>query len=159
MKLTDLVEAQTNNGKGYSNVTLDKQSSDKIKKVLSDIGVTNVINRLHVTLVYDRSNPNINFEVDPNKQYKATITDTKAMGEPSSKWYAITLVLDSPELVKRHKDYIDAGFKHSYPQYAPHLSLKYKPTEEDIEKIKNNFDLFKNLSLVFTNERLEKIVE
>lgn len=53
--------------------------------------------------------------------------------------------------------YINAGYKHSYPNFIPHLSLKYKPSKEEIDLIKQNLDRFKELELVFGNEKNEAI--
>ncbi len=155
MKLTEVVKQ----GKGYGSLQLDKESATAIKKTLKDIGVDNVISDLHITIIYDRSNPTLDMEIDNTKEYEANVVDIKMLGEPGTKWYAIALTLESPDIEKRHKDYIDAGFKHSYPEFLAHMSLKYKPSEEDIKTIKDNLNKFKGLTLVFSGECLRLIKE
>lgn len=155
MKLIDLFESNT--GNGYSSIQLDKQSSKEINSILKTLKITDVIDDLHLTLIYDKSNPDIDIDVDDSTEYKAKIKDIKMLGEPNTKWYAIALTLSSSDLVNRHKDYIKKGFKHSYPNFIPHLSLKYNPSEEDIKTITKNLKLFKDIKLIFSGEKLERV--
>ncbi|PPD55550.1 MAG: hypothetical protein CTY12_00810 [Methylotenera sp.] len=157
MKIKEIVEGVS--GKGYGSLTLESSSVDKIKALCKEIGVNGIISKLHITVIYDRSNPNISMKLDNTKKYKATVDGVKCLGEPDSKWYAIALELTSPEITAVHKKYIDAGFKHSYPNFIPHLSLKYQPSKEEIELIKDNLNKFKGLELVFSNERMKVIDE
>lgn len=158
MKLNEVLGTQKT-GAGYASLSLDNESTQKIHEVLKELGITDYITDLHITLVYDRSNPVIDMNVNTIKKYSAGITSADTLGDMSSKWGAIALKLDAPSIVVRHKDYIDAGFTHSYPEFVPHLSLKYRPSETDIKTIKDNVDKFKQLKLDFTNEKLEKIKE
>ena len=155
MKLTEVVKQ----GKGYGSLQLKPTSATAIKKVLKDIGIEDVINDLHITTIYDASNPTSDIKLDSSKTYDANVVDIKKLGEPGTKWYAIALTLEAPDIEKRHQDYIDAGFKHSYPEFLAHMSLKYKPSKEDINTIEDNLDMFKGLELVFSGERLAVIKE
>ncbi len=157
MKLIDLFES--NIGQGYGSVQLNKQSSINIKSILKTLKISDIIDDLHVTLIYDQSNPKINIDIDDSIEYESSIKDIKMLGEPNTKWYAIALTLSSSDLVNRHKDYIKKGFKHSYPNFIPHLSLKYNPSEEDIKTITKNLKLFKDIKLIFSGEKLKKIKE
>jgi hypothetical protein len=103
------------------------------------------------------NNPRIEVPINPDRTYSATATGVKMMGTPGTKWYAIALTLKSPSIVKVHKKYIDAGFKHSYPTFQPHLSLKYSPSERDIKLIKESFPNIKKIKLLFSNEELERL--
>jgi hypothetical protein len=147
--------------KGYANLKLikDSKSTDMLYKLLNLTKIQNVIDDFHITLMYDKSNPDIEFNVDPNKEYVATVSDIKLLGEPGTKWYSIAFTLTSPEIVERHKDYIKAGFKHSYPNFIPHMSIKYQPTNKDISVLNDKFNLFKGLYLYFNSEQLEHIKE
>lgn len=155
MRLTEVAKK----GKGYGSLQLDDESSVAIKKTLQDIGVDGGISDLHITIIYDRSNPTIDIELNASKEYKASVVDCRMLGEPGSQWGAIALTLVSPGIEKRHKDYIDAGFKHSYPEFLAHMSLKYTPSDEDIKAVKDNMDKFKDLKLVFSGEQLKVIKE
>ncbi len=156
MKLFEVLS--TKQGKGYASVSLDSHSTKLIHDILKELGIESYIPDLHITLVYDRSNPTIDMKLK-NSKYNARVIGVDTLGDLSSKWGAIVLKLNSPTITKRHKDYIDAGYTHSYKQFVPHLSLKYRPTNDDINTIKSNFDKFKKLDLVFHNEKLEKIKE
>lgn len=156
MKLIELHENKKNNG-GYFSLSLQKTSSDKLKKLLKDIGVKEYIRDFHVTIMYDDSNPDIDVNI-PNKTYLATIDDIELLGEPGTKWYAVVLSLKSNSIEKRHKNIRNNGFKHSYNKFKCHMSLKYAPTKQDIEAIKDNFDIFKELGILrFHNETREMI--
>lgn len=146
-----------NSGKGYASLQLVEEYKDKILMILSKLKISDVIDDMHITLIYDRSNPISKIKIDPRTVYNADIIGVKTLGEPGTKWYAITLELDSPELVNRHADYIEAGFTHSYPNFIPHMSLKYKPTKTEIKTIEDNLDLFKTLRLQFSEEKLKEI--
>jgi hypothetical protein len=158
MKLSD-IKSEQHTGLGYGSLTLTSESKKDIHKVLKSLNIKNIINDLHITLIYDVSNPVVDFKLDKNREYSASIKDAKTLGEPGTKWFAIALTLKSKDLEDRHNDYIKAGFKHSYPEFIPHLSLKYKPTEDDINIIKKNIDQFKDINLIFSNETLKKIKE
>jgi hypothetical protein len=158
MKVRELFETASL-GRGYGSLLLDDKSSNKLTRILSDLGIKNIITKFHVTVIYDESNPKLEVKVTPDKKYKAAISDIKLMGEPGTKWYAIALTLKSPDIEKVHNKYITAGFKHSYPNFQAHLSLKYKPSPKDIRIIKDSFSKLKALELNFSNEKLEAIRE
>lgn len=46
--------------------------------------------------------------------------------------------IESPDLVMRHEELKVNGGKHSYNTYRPHLSLKYSPSDADLELLKRN---------------------
>lgn len=158
MKLHEII-TESYSGRGYASLTLNDESTKKIHDILKELGVLHPIDDLHITLIYDSSNPKIDMELDMKREYSATVDNIKTLGEPDSKWYAVALTLESNELLDRHNDYISAGFKHSYPKFIPHVSLKYNPTEHDIKIIKDNFDKFKKLKLIFGNEKLDVVDE
>lgn len=123
-------------GNGFVSVKLDKSDAEKIVSVLKTIGIDCIeVSKLHVTVIYDESNPEITGVFNKDKKYKATVTGIKRLGTKGSKWEAIAFELKSPELEKRHKELKDLGFKHSYPQFLCHMSLVYKPAIGDMEKI------------------------
>lgn len=144
-------------GKGYINLSVTDKDKDKLFSLLKDLGVKDYVDDLHVTMMYDRSNPALDYK--PNdKTYKANIVGVKTLGEPDSKWYAIALELESQELHKRHIELKQLGFKHSYPEFLAHVSLKYKPTESDITILKSSIDKFRALGYIeLHNEKREKI--
>lgn len=144
-------------GKGYINLSVTDDDKKKLFNILKKLGIKDYIQKLHLTLMYDRSNPKIN--VIPNdKKYSAKIVTFKTLGEPDSKWYSIALGLESQELNDRYEELKKMGFTHSYPTFVAHVSLKYKPSEDDIKTLNDNIDLFKELGNIhLCDEKIKKI--
>lgn len=146
-------------GKGYINLSVTEEDKKKLFGILKKLGIKDYVQQLHLTLMYDRSNPKIDF-VPNDKKYSAKIVSFKTLGEPDSKWYSIALGLESEELNDRHEELKEMGFTHSYPSFVAHVSLKYKPSEDDIKLLKDNVDLFKELGNIHLhNEKIKKIEE
>lgn len=142
-------------GKGFVSVKLDSEDAKAVVKVLEKLGVDCITAaKMHVTLMYDKSDPDIKIVHEKDKTFKATVTGVERLGEKGSEWEAIAFSLESPDLCKRHDFLKAAGFKHSYPEYKCHMSLVYKPAIDDFDKI----DLVHVLkgfpkTLTFTNEQ------
>lgn len=123
-------------GKGFVSVKLIPEDARKIAEVLKTLGVDGIeAHKMHVTLMYDKSDPDIDLEHNKDKAFKATVTGVERLGEKGSEWEAIAFSLDSPDLCKRHEVLKDAGFKHSFSNYKCHMSLVYKPAIDDFDKI------------------------
>lgn len=150
-------------GKGYISVKLQADDAKKISDVLKLANVSAepiIASKMHVTVMYDVSNPDIDVLHDKDKVFKAKVLGVERLGEKGSKWEAVALVLESTDLEKRHNFLKSAGFKHSYPKFKCHMSLLYKPAEGDFDKI----DLIYKLDgfpkeLAFDSEKCEKIKE
>ena len=127
------------NGKGYIGMKVSNDDAVKINYILYKLGVKNYIdkNDLHITLIYDKRNPELNYRPDV-KSFIGYHIDIQMMGKPDSEYYAIALILVSDQLQQKHKELKDFGFQHSYPDFVPHVSLIYKPMDRDIEIIMNN---------------------
>lgn len=110
---------------------------------------------MHVTLLYDKRN--WRFEVDRRRgaQYAAKPKTIALFGE------TLVLVLDSPELAARHQVLVDAGHEHSYPQFRPHISLKWGADSADLERAVGCMgQLFRQLpKVVLYREKWEKVDE
>lgn len=94
---------------------------------------------MHVTVLYSRS------MVDPMKMGRDWYEDEKGriiirpggprmierLGEN-----AVVLRFVSPSLEYRHRDMIEAGGSHDYPEYQPHCTISYnKPDDLNLETI------------------------
>ena len=147
------------NGKGFVSIKLSKEQQDQFHALLKEFGIKDPVDEMHVTLAHDKRNPNVDIEIDPGAEYKAEIVDLDVMGE--GKWKAIVLKLHSQEMIERHNHLRELGYHHTYPQFIPHVSLKYKPTDQDIEAVKDKLDVFKKHfpMLIFNDEQAEKIEE
>lgn len=95
---------------------------------------------MHVTILYSRS------EVDPMKMGRDWSEDENGhivvrpggprviekLGEN-----AVVLRFASPSLEYRHRDMIEAGGSHDWPEFAPHVTISYTaPDGVDVESIK-----------------------
>lgn len=112
--------------KGYAHVKVDPTDAKKIHDVLNGFGIKVMDpSKLHVTLMYDVNNPDIDPGVRKDTFYQATVTGVEHMGEPGSKWEAVALQLECPELRGRHLALRARGFKHSYKDLKLHMSIAY----------------------------------
>lgn len=102
-------------------------------------------NDQHVTLMYSKETDLDNREILASLQkYDELITakiDGVAAfdavpkeGERDEKLCTIVVKLKSPTLDKIFKELQDIGLKHSYPDFAPHISLIYDLPIEDKER-------------------------
>lgn len=139
----------------FASVKLNKSTADKIHKHLSDVGIDDVIpiDDMHVTLMYSK-NSKVQTDTKSNVLYSARIK-----GQPSiignDPWRALVVDLDSNELVKRHRELRDAGGNHSHDEFRPHLSLKYSPSNGDLQKLLDN--PLQLDELIFAGETFEQV--
>jgi len=126
-------------GKGYIALKPTPESAKQIHKFVSNIGIKDSIpaDDLHMTIMYDESNPGVDY-ITPGALYSATVDSIEELGE--GEWKALVLKMNCPEVVKRHKELRDLGFRHSYDDFTPHISVKYKATPEEVKLLQSNFD-------------------
>lgn len=140
---------------GYIAVKLDKDQQKEIKEVLKKAEITPV-DDMHCTLIYDESNPDIDYNTESSKVYEATVTGVEKLGS------AIVLLLKCTELGTRFKVLKELGFEHSYDDLLLHTSLVYDSEDEesDLEVIEllYNVGVFPKV-LKFTSEYNEKLEE
>lgn len=123
---------------GYASVKPDNVTALKIVEHLKSIGINDYISpdKLHVTLMYSK-NKNIGLESNSTKIYSAMQTGKpEIMG--NDPYRALVIKLDSDELHGRFVELLLSGAEHSYPDFTPHLSLKYSPTERDLKLLQDN---------------------
>lgn len=78
--------------------------------------------------MYDVANPAL-YHPNPRMWHAATVKDAAMFGPDND---TLVLRLVSEGLSHRHKYLLSAGYRHSYPQYEPHLTIKLGATEEDL---------------------------
>lgn len=142
-------------GKGFVGLSLDKDQGKEIQKIFKLAGIDCLTpSKFHVTVMYDESEPEIEL-LSNDKTYKAKITGVERLGKPGGEWEAIALLLDSPEIEKRHKELQNAGFKHKHPTFKCHMSIVYKPkdTDEDLINLIYNLGVLPE-ELIFGDEHL-----
>ena len=122
---------------GYVALKLYPGHGRIIHKILKKHGVKGLIpyRHMHMTLMYDKDSPSTDYT--PSKEFhSAKLKTTNDLGDPGTKWHAMVLELDGPSITKRHKALKDSGLKHSHKDFIQHVSLKYKPSKEDISALK-----------------------
>lgn len=125
-------------GMGYSQLVVSVKSASEIHKALDRVlkdnpekyvgqeeFIVNIPNHeLHATLMYDKSNPNLDPGIN-REVYKARVTGVDRLGIPGKPYYALVLLLESDAIQKRFKELQDIGYEHSFPELKIHVSLHY----------------------------------
>ena len=131
-----IADGDVNNG--FVSVKPTVEVARKIYNHLTSIGITDQIpaDDLHVTVMYSKDK-RIDTTPKPNEVYSA-----KQIGEPvimgKDPWRALVLKLDSDLLHARFVELVLSGAEHSYPDFTPHISLKYSPSDSDLQLLKDN---------------------
>lgn len=145
-------------GRGYCYVSPDKKSARVLMQwAAKEAHLENVypVSDLHCTLIYDDRNKK--FEIPMAKEiYAGTPKGVKMLGENKD---TLTILLDSPELQKRHRDLIRSGYTRTYASYLPHVSIKAEASYDDFLNAKRAFPKLKAKlkELTFTNEKWKLI--
>lgn len=126
-------------GLGHVSIQLSALESMGIESWLQSLGIEDSISRsdMRVTLMYDKRNCISFVDLDLLRGvYPASVIGVERIGKKGSQWDSIILRLESnafnylhEQLKKRY------GFIHSSNDFTPYLSIKYKPTGSDFEKI------------------------
>lgn len=155
MNIDKIINEALDNNFGYVSAELIDEDKPILENFYKKLGMEKTIplDRLHVTLVYDKRNTQSNENEDLSRKYKATIKGVNQLGEPGSKWEAIVFELESKELNKRHEELKSYGFKHSYPEFIAHMSIKYMPKKDDLKQLKENLDKMKDQTLTFQERK------
>lgn len=113
---------------GYCELQVDLGSGMKLMRALQAKLDENIdiipVNKLHATIMYDVRNPDVTPDRS-NKVYKAKVVGVKEMGESTSRWHACAVLLECEEVQARHRQLLDQGFEHSYPDLLLHVSISY----------------------------------
>lgn len=150
---TLVTDAHKNNG--FASVKLDINTARRIDDHLKSLGIKNSIlpNKMHVTLMYSK-NDRIDTIADNKTIYSATVKGLPSiMG--NDPYRALFVGLDSDELLGRNVELMLAGGVSDFPNFIPHLSLKYSPTDGDLQLlIDNPLDIGE---LLFTGETFKPV--
>lgn len=144
----EFVEMQLHEqGFGYVSVKPVAESLHEIRRIITEAGLDNAIEpaELHMTLAYDSNNPVLTVDAS-DKILKGTMKEVKLLGD------ALVVVLESEEAQQRFNELADMGFGTDYPDYIPHISLKYNPSKEDFLDVRNIFKNYKGKELKLYSE-------
>ncbi|MBM26313.1 MAG: hypothetical protein CL760_11705 [Chloroflexi bacterium] len=127
-------------GLGYVSINLEKKSGKELYNVVSKLSVKDLLNssEYHFTLFFDKRNPILPIEeLERNILFEANAVDIQVLGESNK---AIAIIFESESLVKRFEYLKSFGFKHDFDALLPHCTIKYNPTEKDIDLILSKKD-------------------
>ena len=115
---------------GYGAVYPDKPTRNIIADAVASCGISDTVDpkEYHVTMMYDVGNPSL-YHPNPRMWHSATVKDAALFGPDND---TLVLRLISEGLSHRHQYLLSVGYRHSYPQYEPHLTIKLGATEEDL---------------------------
>lgn len=121
---------------GYAAVYPTAHAVQSIVGTLNEIGLDTDFDMsdLHVTLMYDKSNPTFFHPAPVNLIYVARVVGADLFGDEKN---TLVLKLDCAALQKRHKYLLSVGYRFSYPDYAPHITIKIPATQEDLDLVLN----------------------
>lgn len=123
---------------GYAELQVDLNSGEKLyRAIIPEVpeGTDLIpVNKLHATLMYDKTNPDI-IPRSNNTIYKGKIVGVEMLGNVGSQWRAVVLLLESETVQNRFKELTKQGFKHSYDDLKLHVSLSYGQDSEVIYPI------------------------
>ena len=143
---------------GYVSLKLAKEDAALVQEQLDRAGIKDAIpaDKLHCTLFYAKKGLPDTLKAAGGQVHVAFVRpNPMIIGEEP--WRALVLELDCPSLGLRHEEIKQStGGEHSYPDYLPHMSLKYGPVEGDAEKIGN---ALAGMTLRLTDETIEDIKE
>lgn len=148
---------------GYINVTLIKEQADVILKELNQLGFKDFKYDFHVSLMYDKDAPKEELDdskINPNEVFLAVVSDISLLGNPNrenSSGWALVIELTSKDLIKEHNRLKEVGYKHSFDDFIPHMSLYYTPTDEEIKTLAEYVNRIKGRELIFSNQTIKHV--
>ena len=148
-------------GLGYISMSLEKKSGEKLYNIVSKSNVKDLLNprKYHFTLFFDKSNPILPIEeLERNILFEAKAIDIQVLGENNK---AIAIIFESEDLVKRFEHLKSSGFKHDFDILLPHCTIKYNPSDKEIEFILSKKDeiLSEINTIVIKKEIWRKAIE
>ena len=121
---------------GYIEVKPRARDAQKLYGAALLAGISDPIDidKMHVTIMRS-AEPIENASWNYSPLMAKPTGEIRVMGE--GKYRAICIMLDSEDLHKRHEEIRMMGGVARFPDYLPHISLKYGPTDADIAAIEN----------------------
>lgn len=130
-----LADPDRHQPKGCGTIYPSSESRTNLYKAVSDTGISDLLDpkKYHITLMYDRANPT--FDVPYiNEWHNARVIGAELFGPNSD---TLVLTLDSKTITRRH-DYLKRlGYRHSYPDYRPHITVKLGASVDDLNKLRS----------------------
>ena len=134
---------------GYVSVEPSYKSIYIISDIINKSKIIDAISPsdLHMTLMYDTDNPLVKSYSEPDNIITATMREVVILGD------ALVIMLDSEDARILFNELCDLGFSPSYPEYIPHISLKYNPEESDLVDIRKVFKSYAGSEIQLCDEQ------
>ena len=136
----DLLEARPRPGEGYGYVFVKPYRSHAriIEAWARRSGIKDAYpwHKMHLTMMYDRRNK-VRIHRPVKTRHMAKPMSVNLQGPEEAPY--LVLRLESESLRDRHGSLLRMGFKHSYPQFEPHLSFKHPATLMDLANARKGF--------------------
>ncbi|AXG66622.1 putative cyclic phosphodiesterase [Dickeya phage vB_DsoM_JA33] len=143
---------------GYWKVVPNERSTTIIQAICSAIVSPEDLDDLHVTLAYDKNNPDNDIPLS-NAEFKATISGVELFGANND---ILVLTLESEDLQLEHaRIHENPNVKFDFIPYRPHITIAKNSTEAELECL-HNIIMSPNipaLSIVLGDESREDIDE
>lgn len=154
--LINIVESVEPGVNGYVALRLDPEIQKTVINALEQSGIEDVNQDMHCTVFFcnrgmEKLNLNTEKVIEVHFEPKINRTDISELGE------ALVIKFSSPEIQEIFDSIKDKGYQHSFETLIPHMSLKYEPSKEDIEKIKDVISDLNIESLKFSDIYQEDI--
>lgn len=131
---------------GYVSVNLIGSEVEEIFGALLEAGVSLPKYSLHCTLMYDEDVTEPLAELQPEALFHAHVTSLDILGD------GLVFHLTSSELAAEHRRLKEAGYKHSFDAFLPHMSITYDFTDYEVLKMKQVLAGWGGRQLTFSGE-------
>lgn len=146
---------------GFISVKVIQNQQDLLREVALDAGVEPLgDDKYHCTVCYDVNNQAFKEHIPqlPFKSFEGKIIGVEELGNRKGDLVnAIAFVLESPELVAEHNLFKKVGHTHTFEDYIPHVSICYKVTPAEAERVKLIAQRLFGTVLYFDRESIEVI--
>lgn len=143
---------------GYWKVVPSARSAEIIQAICSAVASPDELQDLHVTLAYDKTNPENDIPVSTD-QFNAVIAGVELFGANSD---ILVLTLESEDLQKEHaRIHANPDVTFDFIPYRPHITIAHNATGAELECLHSIVmsPLAPPLSIVLQNESREMIDE
>lgn len=140
----------------YISVEPTRESISRLCLIARLLGIETDEDELHCTLMYAPGSllPNGQAVADYNRMFYGTIDDITVWGSDTK---YLVVIMKSPQLLARHKEWLNKGLVHTFHDYTPHVTLAKNPTQDLVFSIAEVLPNIKGSQLAFSHECIEGI--
>ena len=152
----DLFESAESDTGFYCEVLVKESQFNNMLNMIhlnTDILLESTDYKPHITLMYDETS---NFkQIELKKPYgKHTLKEFEVFSMNNRP--VLVATVGSKYIAERHRELTDLGFKHSFSDYKPHVTLGYI-LNNDLNNITEKLNFLKQMDFKLTEERIDVI--